>query len=96
MSEERDDDLESAIRFFEKNVLRRKLTAQERAEFEEAHRASAPQRESLRLAYNPMARARATLNHMRKLKSRQGSIMPDFDELYRRKYEIDRKLLGDD
>ncbi len=28
------------------------------------------------------------------LKNRQGSVVPDFDELHRRKAELDRKLLG--
>ena len=86
------DDLESDIRFFETEILHRPLTAQERVEYEKAHRESAPQREALRLAYNPMARAQVTLDFMRRLKSRQGTIMPDFEESYRRQAELDGKF----
>ena len=35
-----------------------------------------------------------TLDFMRRLKNRQGTIPPDFDALYEKKADIDRKLLG--
>jgi hypothetical protein len=88
MSDEHAGDLDEIIRRFE-TAWGRPLTAQERADFAKAHEENAPQRELFRLAHNPMARARATLDFMRRLKKRQGTIMPDFDALYRRKAELD-------
>ena len=72
------DNLESAIKDFEKNIAGRQFTAQERAKFEKWWRDTTPQRESRRLAHDPMARAQVTLDFMRRLKNRQGTIPPHF------------------
>ncbi len=45
---------------------------------------------------HPMTRARTVLAFMRRLKTRQGTIMPDFAALYRKKAELDRKMSGHD
>jgi hypothetical protein len=73
------DDLESAVRFFEQEILRRPLTPEGRAEFEKAwlewksHPAD---------AYQELAD---------KLRARQGTVFPDFETLYRRKAELDNE-----
>jgi hypothetical protein len=90
------DDVEYAIRFFETEIIGRKMSADERSAFENAHRENAPARARLREEMNPMLRARATLAFMKQLKARQGTVTPDFNALYQKKSELDRKLMGDD
>ena len=82
------------IRFLEEAIGRR-LTDEERLDVEQRQ----PEFEQL---FNeapdridPMARARMTLDFMRKLRTRQGSITPDFEALYKKKAELDRKVFDE-
>jgi hypothetical protein len=43
---------------------------------------------------NPIARKQAAVAFMKRLKTRQGTIAPDLEALYKEKAEFDRKLLG--
>ena len=95
MSEGPEARLAFVIRFLEE-AIGRPLTSEERAGVEErqpeCERLAADVRERL----DPMARARATLAFMKQLKARQGTFMPDFEALYRRKADLDREMFGRD
>lgn len=89
------DRLEFVIRFLEEAIGRR-LTDDERRDVEQRQ----PDFEQLfsepRDRIDPMVRARKTLAFMRKLRTRQGTIAPDFDLLYKKKADLDHKLLRRD
>jgi hypothetical protein len=98
MSDHEWDDVEYVIRWFE-TYLGRKFSIEERNEFEQWHRREiasdhAIWREAMRVEQNTMLRASATLAFMKQLKARQGTFTPDFESLYKRKANFDRKLLG--
>lgn len=82
-----DQEFEAYVRFFEANISGRQLTADERAFLEKEY--NSPASFYSRLNSDPMALERANQDFMRRLKSRQGSILPVFEELYRRKMELD-------
>ena len=84
MSEAPKDFLEFSIWRREKR-LGRTLSVEERTAHIKTYRKI--------LERDPMMRARATLAFMRKLKVRQGTIPPDFEALYKKKADMDRKLL---
>jgi hypothetical protein len=72
-------DVEQYLRDFEANISRRPLTPIERALIEKSY-----------LEFNsPDARVRALHELNVRLTLRQGSTIPDFDALYRRKAELD-------
>ena len=92
MSEERE--FERFIEYFEEHISQRPLTPDERAQVRRDW--ESPQTKAMRLAYDPMAWARAKVTFMRQLKERQGTKPTDFDALYHRKAELDVRLgLGD-
>jgi hypothetical protein len=95
MSEGPEERLAFVIRFLEE-ALGRSLTAEERAGVEERQPDCERLAADVRDRMNPMARARATLAFMKKLKARQGTFMQDFEALYKRKAELDREMFGRD
>ena len=78
MSED-DDEFECMLGWIEREVLKQPLTADQRAHL---HKEWVSGRLS----------AMALSKFRRRLKSRQGSKMPDFEALYRYKSELDKKL----
>ncbi len=103
MSDATNDGLNSAIRLIEE-IIGRPLNAIQRLEFEKAFAESANGRDraarelaALReLTMSPIEKRLRAIAFRKRLKARQGSISPDFEALYKKKAELDRKLLHDD
>jgi hypothetical protein len=97
------DTPESAVRYVEE-LLGRSLTAIERLELEKVHAESADERAKLaresaalrELTMSPIEKRLRAIAFRKKLKARQGTIAPDFDALYKKKAQLDRKQIGHD
>jgi hypothetical protein len=94
MSESRSHALEFYIRHLE-FMLRRSLTSEERAFIEGAKPDVVKELGALReLTSSKISKRLDAIALRKRLKLRQGTFMPDFEALYKRKADLDRWLFG--